>query len=73
MSLNKLVTTILLAFVGIMFLLYVSPEITTQIETQSANMTGMVKPFFSMAIWLLPVGGMIGIFYGIFRMFKSKG
>lgn len=66
-SLSKLVTTLLLAFVGLMFVIEVGP----QIETAVLGYTGtnaFVEAILGMASWILPVGALVGIFYGIFRM-----
>lgn len=71
MSLRKLVVSLLLAFVGLMFIINVTPEIESQIS--SANITnGFVSSMVDMGEWLLPIGGIIGVFYGIFRLFESR-
>ena len=71
MSLNKIVTAMLLAFVGMMFVINIAPEIETQVS--SANITNtFVSAMVDMGAWLLPIGGIIGVFYGIFRLFKGR-
>jgi lipopolysaccharide export LptBFGC system permease protein LptF len=77
MSLNKLVTAIMLAFVGLMFIVNITPEITATIEAAVAPGTGTITNTFvvamlTMAEWLMPVGALIGVFYGIFRLMKPS-
>jgi hypothetical protein len=68
MSFKKLVVGILLAFVGVMFIVYVTPEIESGIDT--ANITnGLVVALLNMAAWIIPVGGIVGCFYGVFKLF----
>lgn len=72
MSLKKLVTSILLAFVGVMFIVNVTPMIESQVN--SANITNaLTKALIDMAAWVLPVGGIIATFYGVFKLFQGKG
>lgn len=70
-SLSKIVVSMLLGFVGLMFLMYFIPELEDGIS--SANVTNsFVAALMDMGIWLLPIGGIIGIFYGVFRLFRSN-
>jgi hypothetical protein len=72
-SLKKLITTILLVFVGFQFLIYFTPTIES---SSTSNITNpLVVMFFTMAKWLIPVGGLIGLFFAIFKLFGggSKG
>lgn len=72
MSLKKVVVAILLAFVGMMFLINVTPQIESSVS--SANITNtFTSSMVNMAAWLLPVGGIVGVFYGIFRLFSGGG
>jgi hypothetical protein len=71
MSFRKLVVGILLAFVGIMFIVYVTPQIENGIDT--ANITnGLVIALLNMSAWLIPVGGIVGCFYGVFKLFSAS-
>lgn len=71
MSLKRVVVAILLAFVGFMFIVGVTPQIES---VSTANITNPITSMLAnMAIWLLPVGGIIGVFYGIFRLFGKGG
>lgn len=71
MSLRKLVVGILLGFVGLMFIIYVTPEI--EAEVSSANISNsFVSAMVDMAEWLLPIGGIVGVFYGVFRLFEGQ-
>lgn len=59
-----------------MFLIYITPEIQSAVSVATDNETGTITNTFvvamlNMGAWLLPVGGIIGIFYGIFRLFTS--
>jgi hypothetical protein len=72
MSFKKLVVGILLAFVGVMFIVYVTPQIEEGIDT--ANITnGLVVALLNMASWLIPVGGIVACFYGVFKLFSGGG
>lgn len=71
MNLKKLITSILLAYIGLMFVFNITPEIQAGID--SANLTGFVLVMATMAGWLLPTGAIIGIFYGIFKLFSGGG
>lgn len=70
MSLRKIVVALLLAFVGLMFVVNITPEIEGNVS--SANITSsFVSSMVDMAKWLIPIGGIIGLFYGIFRLFEG--
>lgn len=72
MSLKKVVTAILLAFIGVIFIIQMTPQIESNVS--SANITNsFTSAIVDMAAWLLPVGGLIGVFYGVFRLFGGGG
>lgn len=71
MSFRKLVVGILLAFVGIMFIVYVTPQIEAGIDTANIS-NGLVVALLNMAGWLIPVGGIVGCFYGVFKLFSAS-
>lgn len=71
MSLGKLATGVMVAFVGMLFIVNVTPTIESSVV--SANVTNaFVSSMIDMAAWLLPIGGIMGIFYGIFHMFTGS-
>lgn len=71
MSLKRIVVAILLAFVGIMFVINVTPEIESSVT--SANITNsFTSNMVDMAKWLIPIGAIVGIFYGVFRLFRES-
>lgn len=71
MALKKVVVSLLLAFVGIIFVLQITPQIENGIVTTNITNTFTIA-MLNMAKWLLPVGAIIGIFYGVFRMFGGS-
>lgn len=71
MSLKKLISTLLLAYIGLIFIIEIAPEISTAVA--SSNSTGFTLVMMNLAAWLLPVGGLIGIFYGVFKLFGGGG
>lgn len=71
MSLKRIVVAMLLAFIGFMFMINFIPMIE---NVSTANITNpLTKTIADMGIWILPVGGIIGIFYGVFKLFGSSG
>ena len=71
MSLKKIVTSMLLAFVGLLFVMEIGPIIETGI-TGYAGTNTFVIAILGMAEWLIPVGALVGIFYGVFRLMGGK-
>lgn len=71
MSLKKIVTSLLLAFVGIMFVMEIGPIIETGIGGYAGSNTFVIA-ILDIAEWLVPVGALVGIFYGVFRLMGGK-
>lgn len=70
-SLKRVVVAILLAFVGFIFIIKFVPTIES---VSTANITNdFTKTIADIGIWLLPVGGLIGVFYGVFKLFGGGG
>lgn len=70
-SMKKIVVTILLAYIGFMFIIKFVPQIE---GVDTDNITNdMTKWAADLGIWVLPVGGLIGLFYGVFKLFEGKG
>lgn len=72
MSLQKVIVAILVAFIGVIFIVNITPTMETTITT--ANITNtFTSSMIDMFKWLIPVGGLVGIAYGIFRLFGGGG
>lgn len=72
MSLKKIVVALLLGYVGFMFIIKFTP--TIEQDVSSANITNtLTSGMVDMGAWLLPVGAIVGIFYGIFKLFGGGG
>lgn len=70
-SLKRIVVAILLAFIGFIFVINFVPMIE---DVSTANITNpLTRTIADMGIWVLPVGGIIGVFYGVFRLFGGGG
>lgn len=71
-NIQVVMSSLIIAFVALLFVINVTPTIETEIT--SANITNtFTSSMIDMASWLLPVGGIVAVFYGIFTMFRNRG
>ena len=74
-NLKALMTTIIIAFIALIFIVQFTPTIETNVS--SANITNtFTSSMVDMAVWILPVGAVVGVIFGIIKLFgggRSKG
>lgn len=71
-SLNRLISMLILAFVAIQFVFQMTPSIES--GTNTDNITNpFTKSMGGMVGWLLPVGAIVVIILGVVDMFKGGG
>lgn len=69
-SVGTLIQTIILAFVAFIFIISFTPTIE---GTSTANISNsFTKSMAEMAKWVIPVGAIVGVLYGVFRLFQSS-
>ena len=71
MNLNKVIVSLLMAFVGVMFVINITPEIETAISGASIT-NAFTSALVDMAEWVIPVGAIVAIFYGVFKLFGGR-
>ena len=67
-NLKALMTTIIIAFIALIFIVQFTPTIETNVS--SANITNtFTSSMVDMAVWILPVGAVVGVIFGIIKLF----
>lgn len=71
MKVDRIITGVILAFVVIMFLLQMVPELETEIGATTITNT-FVLAMLDMMIWILPVAAIVAVIVLLFRLVKSR-
>lgn len=70
-ALTALLSSLIIAFIALIFIVQFTPMVETDVS--SANITNnFTSSMIDMAVWILPVGGIVAVFYGIFSMFRGR-
>ena len=68
---RRVLVMLLLAFVGLMFVINITPEIETAVASENIT-NAFTTALVDMSAWVLPVGAMVALFYGIFKLLKGR-
>jgi len=70
--LKGIITGIILIFVGIMFVVGITPDFEASVD--SANITNSTtSTLIDMSEWIIPVLAIVGLMLGGFALLKSQG
>jgi len=73
-NVSRIITVVMLAFVGLMLIIYITPEIETAITAASTDITNtFVIAMLGIAEWLIPIAAIMALFFGLFKLFKGGG
>jgi hypothetical protein len=59
------------AFVGLLFVMQIAPEIETAIAATTITNT-ITLSILDIAEWVVPIGAIVGVLFMVFRQFQSR-
>jgi len=71
MNIGRIVSVVMLAFVGLMLIIYITPEIEGAITGATGITNTFVIAMLGIAEWLIPIAAIMALFFGLFKLFKG--
>jgi hypothetical protein len=71
MNPGRILSVMVVAFVGLLFIMQITPEIETEIAATTITNT-ITLSILDLAEWVVPIGAIVGVLLMVFRQFQSR-
>lgn len=71
MNPGRILSVMVVAFVGLLIVMQITPEIESEIAGTTITNT-ITLSILDIAEWVIPIGAIVGVLFMVFRQFQSR-
>lgn len=71
MNPGRILSVMVVAFVGLLFIMQITPEIESEIAATTITNT-ITLSILDIAEWVVPIGAIVGVLLMVFRQFQNR-